>query len=206
MGNSTAQRCALVVGLAASLLGCASETPGAGRILTAEERSVARSVEPFGDAAMTVGGRNYVGSAIVGVNATTERITLLLTGRTVTPPTLGAGGVIAIPVAIARELSLHGWDFTVQLNTDLVFADPEIATFNASGFAGFTPTELRMRAEADGLFVATLTLGHADGRVETVEVHGRLLGGCEIGGGPSGIIEVADPSTVPLCDAVIGSL
>jgi hypothetical protein len=65
---------------------------------------------------------------------------------------------------------------------------------------------MEMHADPNGLFFATLHMIETEtGDARTVTATGRLTGGCAENTGGA-VQHIADPSTVSLCEQVIGSL
>ena len=169
--------------------------------LTEAERERARAVPSFGEVVATLddqAAREYVGTAALQVSVGSIQGTLLVLTTVATTPTEGLGGHIRIPDATAETLSTTGWDFTLlasELGTEDNIVGDELSGVIES---------VRMRADPSGLFVMTVTIDEAGAR-RTVNVAGRLTGGCTSIDAEGGLTTIADPTTVPECEAVMGA-
>ena len=191
------------------LNGC-GEVPSAAPTgsLSAEERAQARSVPSHGDATFILpNGREYVGGfnlvVYLGEGASGDRAQIF--GSAVTTGPFGSVGIeFAVPLQLVSDLAADGLDLSMEL------PQLPVATTFAGGLNGYA-RHMQLRADPDGLFVATFTVdtiegdGVLTGDTVEVHVHGRMSGGCAriVNGGD--VMTVADVMSEPVCAAVIGS-
>jgi len=173
--------------------------------LTPEERALARSVPSHGDATFILpDGREYVGglNLVVYLGEGEREDWVEMFGSAVTTGPVGSVGIdFAVPLQQVSDLAADGLDLSLTL--------PASAAFGG-GLNGYA-RHMHLRADPDGLFVATFTVDSLEGdgvlTGDTVEVraHGRMSGGCAriVDGGD--VLTVVDVMSEPVCAAVIGS-
>lgn len=190
-------------------LGCATmperPVPSGESHLSPQEAAAAQSAALHGDATISVLGVNgaeYTGTAIVRVHTgDIARVDLALVGRNPLDMSENFGGALVIPPDYAYTLASTGWNFT----TSRPDPDPDPVALLGQRLAARLNT-MTMHADPNGLFFATLEMTDAEtSEPRTVTVAGRLTGGCEVNEGGS-VMMIADPSTDPECESVIGSL
>lgn len=169
--------------------------------LTDAELSRARSTPSYGEVVAVIDGdqaRQYVGTAALQVSTGSVSGTLLVLTLTATGPLQGLTGHFLVPDRFAQTLAASGWDF-VLTPADLGVED------NVVGDAlNGTIESVRVRADPNGLFVMTVLLDEG-GRERSVDLAGRLTGGCAMIDAEGGVTLVPDLSSVPVCESVLGA-
>lgn len=184
--------------------GCSADVPGSSPgdwVLTAEERRRAGEVPSHGTGMLVwPNGEEVVGGILIAVAPNHDPPVLVHGGgATVATPSSGVDFDLWISAAPVASLAAQGVSVEIPVPAD------QTVPLSVVSHLGWL-TSITLRADPDGLFTAELHgVRHDDREPYVVRAWGRLIGDCmHWDEARSTFVAVPDPSSEPLCEAIIG--